>query len=107
MRKSSLGAVAAAVIAAIAVQCPAYAADDDIVIGFAVAGSAGWTNAYRPCLEGEPEMAIADFNAKGGVLGEEIPGGRLGHEVRSDRRGEGRPVGDRRRRQFHGRVVRL
>jgi branched-chain amino acid transport system substrate-binding protein len=71
MRKLSLGAVAAAVIAAIGAQSPAYAADNDIVIGFAVALS-GWMNAYDgPPLKGA-EMAIADFNAKGGVLGRKL-----------------------------------
>jgi branched-chain amino acid transport system substrate-binding protein len=52
-------------------QCPAQAADNDIVIGFAIALS-GWMNAYDgPPLKGA-EMAIADFNAKGGVLGRKL-----------------------------------
>ncbi len=49
----------------------ARAADDEVVIGFAVAES-GWMNAYDgPPLKGAM-MAIDDFNAKGGILGKQI-----------------------------------
>ncbi len=49
----------------------AQAADDEVVIGFAVAES-GWMNAYDgPPLKGAM-MAIEDFNAKGGILGKQI-----------------------------------
>ena len=71
MHRLALGASVAAIIAALGMQGPAQAADNDIVIGFAIALS-GWMNAYDgPPLKGA-EMAIADFNAKGGVLGRKL-----------------------------------
>lgn len=71
MQRLALGAFVAAMIAALGAPCPAHAADDDIVIGFAIAQS-GWMNAYDgPPLLGA-EMAIADINAKGGVLGKKL-----------------------------------
>ena len=46
----------------------AQAADDEVVIGFAVAES-GWMNAYDgPPLKGAM-LAIEEFNAEGGILG--------------------------------------
>jgi branched-chain amino acid transport system substrate-binding protein len=53
---------------ALALQEAAEAADDEVVIGFAVAES-GWMNAYDgPPLKGAM-MAIEEFNAEGGILG--------------------------------------
>ena len=49
----------------------AQAADDEVVIGFAIAQS-GWMNAYDgPPLKGAM-MAIDDINAKGGILGKQV-----------------------------------
>jgi branched-chain amino acid transport system substrate-binding protein len=59
--------------AALALLLPAaaFAADDEVVIGFAVAES-GWMNAYDgPPLKGAL-MAIEEFNAEGGILGKQI-----------------------------------
>jgi branched-chain amino acid transport system substrate-binding protein len=56
--------------AALALVLPgaAQAADDEVVIGFAVAES-GWMNAYDgPPLKGAM-LAIEEFNAAGGILG--------------------------------------
>jgi branched-chain amino acid transport system substrate-binding protein len=56
--------------AALALALPgaAEAADDEVVIGFAVAES-GWMNAYDgPPLKGAM-LAIEEFNAEGGILG--------------------------------------
>jgi len=71
MHRLAMSASIAVVLAAVAVQASARAADDDIVIGFAIAQS-GWMNAYDgPPLKGA-QMAIEDINAKGGVLGKKI-----------------------------------
>ena len=71
MQRLALGASVAAMAVILGMQGPAQAADNDIVIGFAIAQS-GWMNAYDgPPLKGA-EMAIADFNAKGGVLGRKL-----------------------------------
>jgi len=71
MHRLAMSASIAVLLAAVAVQASARAADDDIVIGFAIAQS-GWMNAYDgPPLKGA-QMAIEDINAKGGVLGKKI-----------------------------------
>jgi branched-chain amino acid transport system substrate-binding protein len=71
MHKLAMSASIAAFVVALGLQAPAQAADDEIVIGFAIAQS-GWMNAYDgPPLRGA-EMAIADINAKGGVLGKKL-----------------------------------
>jgi branched-chain amino acid transport system substrate-binding protein len=60
-------------VAALALLLPgaAHAAEDEVVIGFAVAES-GWMNAYDgPPLKGAM-MAIEEFNAAGGILGKQI-----------------------------------
>ncbi len=69
--KIARGALAALPAVMLAMQMPAQAADDEVVIGFAIAES-GWMNAYDgPPLKGAM-MAIEDFNAKGGILGKQI-----------------------------------
>ena len=71
MHRRAMSASIAVLLAVVAVQASARAADDDIVIGFAIAQS-GWMNAYDgPPLKGA-QMAIEDINAKGGVLGKKI-----------------------------------
>ena len=71
MHGLATGASIAVLLAALAVAPPARSADDDIVIGFAIAQS-GWMNAYDgPPLKGA-QMAIDDINAKGGVLGRKL-----------------------------------
>ena len=71
MRKLSLSLAAAALLATTASQQTATAADHEVVIGFAIAQS-GWMNAYDgPPLVGA-QMAIEEFNAKGGILGKPI-----------------------------------
>jgi len=45
MHRLAMSASIAALLAALAVSPPARSADDDIVIGFAIAQS-GWMNAY-------------------------------------------------------------
>src|SRR5437899_12150059 len=71
MHRLAMAASIATLLAALGVQSPAHAADDDIVIGFAIAQS-GWMNAYDgPPLKGA-QMAIDDINAKGGVLGKKL-----------------------------------
>ena len=71
MHRLATGASIAVLLAALAVAPPARSADDDIVIGFAIAQS-GWMNAYDgPPLKGA-QMAIDDINAKGGVLGKKL-----------------------------------
>jgi len=50
---------------------PVYAADNDIVIGFAVAQSGWMSENDGPPLQGA-ELAIKDINAKGGVLGRQL-----------------------------------
>ncbi len=63
---SGLAAIATAVA-----PLPAQAADDDIIIGFAV-GQTGWMNQYDgPDTQGAL-MAMDDINAKGGVLGRKL-----------------------------------
>jgi branched-chain amino acid transport system substrate-binding protein len=63
-----LGAVLAVTLA---LPPSAEAADDEVVIGFAIAES-GWMNAYDgPPLKGAM-MAIEEFNAAGGILGKQI-----------------------------------
>ncbi len=63
--------MAAALAVAIAPQQPVQAADDEVVIGFAIAQS-GWMDAYDgPPLVGAM-MAIEDFNAAGGILGKQV-----------------------------------
>jgi len=60
-------------VAALALLLPgaAQAADDEVMIGIAVAES-GWMNAYDgPPLKGAM-MAIEEFNAEGGILGKQI-----------------------------------
>jgi branched-chain amino acid transport system substrate-binding protein len=70
--RTTIGAhVLGAAAVTLALAGPAGAADDEVVIGFAVAES-GWMNAYDgPPLKGAM-MAIEDFNAKGGILGKQI-----------------------------------
>ncbi len=83
MRKLSLSLAAAALLATAATNETARAADHEVVIGFAIAQS-GWMNAYDgPPMVGA-QMAIEEFNAKGGILGKPIraetgflPGGEL------------------------------
>ena len=71
MRKLSLSLAAAALLATAATNETARAADHEVVIGFAIAQS-GWMNAYDgPPLVGA-QMAIEEFNAKGGILGKPI-----------------------------------
>ncbi len=58
----------AATAVALLLPALAQAADDEVIIGFAVAES-GWMNAYDgPPLKGAL-MAIEEFNAAGGILG--------------------------------------
>jgi branched-chain amino acid transport system substrate-binding protein len=63
------GSVAA--IMALGTLHPAQAVDNDIVIGFAIAQS-GWMSTYDGPLSEVAQMAIDDFNAKGGVLGRKL-----------------------------------
>jgi branched-chain amino acid transport system substrate-binding protein len=71
MHRLAMSASIAVLLAGLAVLPSAQAADDDIVIGFAIAQS-GWMNAYDgPPLRGA-QMAIEDINAKGGVLGKKL-----------------------------------
>lgn len=71
MRKITTGLAAAAMAVALASQQPLQAAEDEVVIGFAIAQS-GWMDAYDgPPLIGAM-MAIEDFNAEGGILGKKI-----------------------------------
>jgi branched-chain amino acid transport system substrate-binding protein len=72
MRSTIAWQVLAALPAAVlAMQPTAEAADDEVVIGFAIAES-GWMNAYDgPPLKGAM-MAIEEFNAAGGILGKPI-----------------------------------
>ena len=71
MRKLSLSLAAAALLATAATNETARAADHEVVIGFAIAQS-GWMNAYDgPPMVGA-QMAIEEFNAKGGILGKPI-----------------------------------
>ena len=71
MRKLSLSLAAVALLATTATNQTARAADHEVVIGFAIAQS-GWMNAYDgPPLVGA-QMAIEEFNAKGGILGKPI-----------------------------------
>ena len=71
MRKLSLSLAAAALLATAAANQTARAADHEVVIGFAIAQS-GWMNAYDgPPMVGA-QMAIEEFNAKGGILGKPI-----------------------------------
>jgi branched-chain amino acid transport system substrate-binding protein len=60
-----------ALAAAVGWQGPTRAADDEIVIGFAIAQS-GWMNAYDGPPSKAALMAIDDINAKGGVLGKNL-----------------------------------
>ncbi len=71
MRRFTTVMAAAALAVAIAPQQPVQAADDEVVIGFAIAQS-GWMDAYDgPPLVGAM-MAIEDFNAEGGILGHKL-----------------------------------
>jgi branched-chain amino acid transport system substrate-binding protein len=63
---STLAAVSAGVL-----PYQAHAADDDIVIGFAIAQS-GWMNQYDGPDTAGAMMAIDDLNAKGGIMGKKI-----------------------------------
>jgi branched-chain amino acid transport system substrate-binding protein len=68
--KIAAGALAATALT-LALAGPVRAADDEVVIGFAVAES-GWMNAYDgPPLKGAM-MAIDDINAAGGILGKKV-----------------------------------
>jgi branched-chain amino acid transport system substrate-binding protein len=71
MQRPALSTSIVALFAAIAIKSSAFAADDAIVIGFAVAQS-GWMNAYDGPPFKAAQMAIDDFNAKGGVLGKKF-----------------------------------
>jgi len=70
MKRFVLGASIAAVLAAAALGS-ARAADNDIVIGMAIAQS-GWMTTYDGPPYKAAMMAIDDFNAKGGVLGRKL-----------------------------------
>jgi branched-chain amino acid transport system substrate-binding protein len=71
MHRLAMAASIATLLGALGVQSPAHAAGDEIVIGFAIAQS-GWMNAYDgPPLRGA-QMAIDDFNSKGGVSGKKL-----------------------------------
>jgi branched-chain amino acid transport system substrate-binding protein len=71
MRKLVLLASVTVLIAALGTQLSVRAADDQVVIGFAVAQS-GWMNAYDGPPSKAALMAIDDVNAKGGVLGKKL-----------------------------------
>ncbi len=61
----------AATAVALLLPGAAQAADNEVVIGFAIAES-GWMNAYDgPPLKGAM-MAIDDINAQGGILGKQV-----------------------------------
>ena len=96
MRKLTLLAGAAALALSIGVATPTHAADDDVVIGFAIALS-GWMNQYDGPPSRSAKMAINDINEAGGVLGgrkfaftqsdtksEAAEGARAGQEVIAD-----------------------
>ena len=71
MRRISLLLSVIALATTVAIQNTAKAADDEVVIGFAIAES-GWMNAYDgPPLIGAM-MAIEEYNAQGGILGKQI-----------------------------------
>ena len=93
MRGKTLLAGASALIAALGLAAPGHGADDDIIIGFAIAQS-GWMNAYDGPPSKSALMAIDEINAAGGVLGgrefsatfsdtksEAAEGARAGQEV--------------------------
>ena len=71
MRKLALLASVTALTAVVGLHSSSQAADDEIVIGFAIAQS-GWMNAYDGPPAKAAEMAIEDINAKGGVLGKKL-----------------------------------
>ncbi|MDE0389853.1 MAG: ABC transporter substrate-binding protein, partial [Rhodospirillales bacterium] len=92
----TLLAGAAALALSLGVATPSQAADDDIVIGFAIALS-GWMNQYDGPPSRSAKMAINDINEAGGVLGgrnftftqsdtksEAAEGARAGQEVIAD-----------------------
>ena len=96
MRKLTLLAGAAALALTLGIATPSQAADDDIVIGFAIALS-GWMNQYDGPPSRSAKMAINDINEAGGVLGgrnftftqsdtksEAAEGARAGQEVIAD-----------------------
>lgn len=71
MRRITTWLSVAAFAATLGLQQTAQAADDKVVIGFAIAQS-GWMDAYDgPPLIGAM-MAIDDYNAKDGILGKQI-----------------------------------
>lgn len=71
MRKLALLASVTALMAMFGWSSQSEAADDEIVIGFAIAQS-GWMNAYDGPPAKAAQMAIEDFNAKGGVFGKKL-----------------------------------
>jgi branched-chain amino acid transport system substrate-binding protein len=70
MKRFAFGACASAMMIFVTLWS-ARAADNDIVIGFAIAQS-GWMSVYDGPMYKAAQMAIADLNVKGGVLGRKL-----------------------------------